>query len=344
MNRIFLLCCAAVFAGCATGNHSRYDEFEKVKVDQMVGNNVHGSVTVFEKTIVCLNAMRETRWPGPITNQVVTYATNDVVSSVTNLTVNTSANQQVASATNAVALPPTALVAAAVAGETNQSAANLNAPNNSTASGETISTTSNQSEAASPNQKVTSGTVQTVRMLNNQITVTTNNFSITSGTNQIITSETNCVITTFTNQSVFPVTNLTVVSPDQPQADYYLLTEITPPPEFALQPGESLVLLIDGTRHAFAPAAPRSAWTTRRGFVTTFYKVPADVLVEVANADEVKLRIKGSNVTIERQLSRSCRQNLREFLLDYFGPDRAISQPINTHSRTGPSPHGQQPT
>jgi hypothetical protein len=343
MNRILLLFCAAVFGGCATGNHSRYDEFEKVKVDQMVGNNVQGSVTVFEKTIVCLNAMRETRWPGPITNQSVTYATNYVVSSVTNLTVNTSANQQVASATNAVALPPTALVPAAVAGETNQTAANLNAPNNSTASGETISTTSNRSEAASPNQKVTSGTVQTVRMLNNQITVATNNLSITSGTNQIITSETNYVITTFTNQNLLPVTNVTVVSAEQPQADYYLFTEITPPPDFALLPGDSLVLLIDGNRHAFAPATPRSGWTTRRGFVTTFYKVPAEVLVGVANATEVKLRIKGSNVTIERELSRSCRQNIREFLLEHFGPDDPPLESATKHSGIAPSPIAQLP-
>ncbi len=334
---LLLLFCAAGFGGCATGNMSRYDEFEKVKVDRMVGNNVRGNVSVFEKTIVCLNAMRETRWPGPVTNQAVNYTTNYVVTSVTNLTVSTSANQQIASATNALAVPPATFAPAAVAGETNQSTASLNASNNSTANGETISTTSNQSVAASPNQKVTSGTVQTVRMLNNQITVATNNLSITSGTNQITIIETNYVITTFTNQSVVPVTNVTVVSPEQPLADYYLFTEITPPLDFALQPGESLVLLIDGTRHAFAPATPRSGWTTRRGFLTTFYKVPADMLIGVANASEVKLRIKGSNVTIERQLNRSCRQHIREFLLKHFGADRPMMEPVNRNSGTASS-------
>lgn len=344
MNRILLLFCAAIFGGCATGNQSRYDEFEKVKVDQMVGNNVQGSVTVFEKTIVCLNAMRETRWPGPVTNQTVTYMTNYAVNSVTNLTVSTSANQQIASATNAVALPPATFVSVAIAGETNQSTANLNAPNNSTANGETISTTSNQSVAASLNQKVTSGTVQTVRMLNNQITLATNNLSITSGTNQILTIETNYVVTAFTNQNILAVTNLTVVSAEQPLADYYLFTEITPPPDFALQSGDSLVLLIDGTRHAFAPATPRSGWTTRRSFLTTFYKVPAEVLIGVANADEVKLRIKGSNITIERHLSRTCRQNIREFLLEHFDADSPIMEPVNKHSGTAPSHRVQQPT
>jgi len=338
-----LLWCAAVVGGCATRNQSRYDEFEEVKVDQMVGNNVQGSVTVFEKTIVCLNAMRETHWPGPVTNQAVTYTTNYVLTSVTNLTVNTSANEQIASATNALALPPATFVPDAGAAETNQSATHVNAANNSTVNGETISTTSNQSETASPNQRVTSGTVQTVRMLNNQVTVATNNLSITSGTNQIITIETNYVITTFTNQSVLPITNVTVVSPERPLADYYLFTEITPPLDFALQPGESLVLLIDGTRYAFAPTTPRSSWTTRRGFLTTFYKVPSDVLIGVANADEIKLRIKGNNVTIERQLSRGCQQHIREFLLKHFGADNLMIKPVNQDSVTALNPFGQSP-
>ena len=344
MNRkLVLLFCAAGLGGCATGNMSRFDEFEKVKVDRMVGNDVQGSFTVFEKTIVCLNAMRETHWAEPLTNKAVNYVTNYVVTSVTNLTVSTSANQQIASATNAMTLPSATFVPAAVAGETNQSTANVNSPNNSTANGETISTTSNQSVAASPNQKVTSGTVQTVRMLNNQVTVATNNLSITSGTNQIITFETNYVITTFTNQSVLPLTNVTVVSPEQPLADYYLFTEITPPPDFMLSPGESLVLLIDGDRHAFAPTPPRSGWATRRGFLTTFYKVPADVLIGVANAGEVKLRIKGNNSTIERQLSRSSRQEIREFLLKHFGANSPTTDPRNTPSRTPPSQPGQRP-
>jgi hypothetical protein len=310
----------------------------------MVGNNVWGNVTIFEKTIVCLNAMRETRWPGPTTNQTVTYTTNLVVTSVTNLTIRSSANEQIPSATNALVGPPATLGSAAGGGETNQSPAPLNAPNNSTATSETHSTTSNQSETASPNQKATSGTVQTVRMLNNQVTFATNNLSIISGTNRIITSETNYVITTFTNQTILPVTNVTVVSPEQPLADYYFFTEITPPPDFALQPGESLVVLVDGDRHAFAPATPRSGWTTRRGFFTTFYKVPVDVLIGVANAKEVRLRIKGGNVTFERQLSRSSREHIREFLLQHFGPDRPIMSPANQDTGSAATDLVHRPT
>ncbi len=344
MNRvILLLLCAAGFGGCATGNQSRYDEFEKVKVDQMVGNNVRGNITVFEKTIVCLNAMRETRWLGPITNQTVNYTTNHLVTSVTNLTVSSSANQQIASATNAMAAPPATSVPEATRGETNQSAAPSSSANIAAATGETISTSSNESVTASPNQKVTAGTVQTVRTLNNQVTVTTNSLAITSGTNQIITVETNYVITTLTNQSLQPVTNVTVISPELPQADYYFFTEVTPPPDFTLQPGESLVLLIDGDRHAFAPVTPRSGWTSRRGFLTTFYKVPPDVLISVANAEEVKLRIKGSNLTIERQLSRSSRENIREFLLQHFGAASPIHNPADKDSGAAPSQIAQRP-
>ena len=343
MNRILLLLlCTSVVCGCASGSRARYDEFEKVKVDQMVGNNVQAKV--FEKTIVCLNAMREVHWPGPVTNQTVAYTTNYVVTSATNLTVSASDNQQVASATNALAVPPTTTTPDASSSTANPTVTNSNGPNNSTATSETISTTSNQSEAVSPNQKVTSATVQIVRMLNQQATLATNNLSITSGTNQIITTETNYVITTFTNQTVLPVTNVTVVSADQPTADYYLYTEITPPPDFTLQTGESLLLLIDGVRLALAPATPRSSWTTRRGFVTTFYKVPGDVLTGIANADEVRLRIKGSNLTIERQLSRSCQQHIREFLLRHFGPDAAPGEPAKSHLKTTPSHRIQHAT
>lgn len=67
---------AALLAGCA-GVHkrgtSRIDEYDAVQVDQMVGNNV--TRKVFEKTILCLNARRETRTLYAITNQTVAWKT-----------------------------------------------------------------------------------------------------------------------------------------------------------------------------------------------------------------------------------------------------------------------------
>ena len=64
---------------------------------------------------------------------------------------------------------------------------------------------------------------------------------------------------------------------------------------------------------------PQTAWESRRGFLTTYYKVAPEVVVAIANAHEVKLRIKGTTGTLERTMNGSSRGNFREFLLHNFG-------------------------
>jgi len=48
------------------------------------------------------------------------------------------------------------------------------------------------------------------------------------------------------------------------------------------------------------------------------YRVPPQVLVAIANAQEVRLRFKGVNSVIERDMNQSSRDNFKAFLLHYF--------------------------
>lgn len=327
MRQLLLLLCVATLAGCTAPRVSRYDEFEKVQVDKMVGNDV--KFHLLTRTLVCLNAMRETRWPQPVTNETVSFVTNYVVTSITNLTISSSSNEQLVSNTNVMVLPPAPPAEkGAEGGEEVPVVIAAPPPQDSSANGVTESTARNESVALAPNQSVVSQSFQRVTQLSSQATVNTNQQALTTGTNQTITVETNLVVTTLTNQVIHAVTNISVQSPSQPVFDYYLYTELAPP-DFPLQPGESLVVLLDGERHSFSPAQPQSAWATRRGYLTTFYKVPAEVVVGIANADEVKLRIKGASGTLERRLSRASRQHFREFLLANFGEEK---EPVRLNS------------
>jgi hypothetical protein len=312
---MLVLLSGLVLSGCTLPRVSRYDEFEKVKVDKMAGNDVN--LHVLSKTIVCLNGMRETRWPDPATNITIRYTTNFTTTSVTNMTVTSTENQQFSSNTNSLPpVPVLTLVDEADPGtrhSTNApSAAAINLSETAT-SGLSISTTTNESLATSPNQSVLSRTTQTVTMLNSQGTVNAGTQSIIGGTNRLITVETNYVISTVTNQVVTPTTNVVVTSAALPVYDYFLYTEIAPA-DFQLASGESLVLLIDGERHSFAPSQPTSMHQTRRDFQTTFYRVPAEVLVGIGNAKEVKLRIRSATGGIDRKLNSFCRQRFRHFL------------------------------
>src|SRR6185436_16988140 len=106
-----------LFCGCA-GTHKRgtsiSDPYEAATIVQMTGNNVSGAV--FARTIVCLNARRETRIVTTLTNQTVTLVTNASLSYVTNQTVTISTNQLATLATNE-AQPLT--LATAVSSDTN---------------------------------------------------------------------------------------------------------------------------------------------------------------------------------------------------------------------------------
>ncbi|MCU0782955.1 MAG: hypothetical protein MUF81_02690 [Verrucomicrobia bacterium] len=312
----------ASFAGCSSSRVSRYDEFEKVKVDKMRGNAVAG--TVFARTIVCLNAVRESKGFVAQTNVNVSFTTNYVVTSTTNLTVTTSGNQQIALLTNAVAAP-------APSAETNGIAVIATAPANSGASGVTTATTRNESLSTAPNQTVRSGSIQVVTSLNSQATIGKDSLSITSGTNEVSTVETNYLVTTLTNQVVTPVTNTVVKTSENPVADYYLYTEIAPA-DFPLAPGESLIVLADGVRYGCMVATPLTAWESRRGFLTTYYKVAPEVIVAIANAKEAKLRIKGTTGTLERKMNGSSRANFRKFLLKNFGPSQQAGETKSSNS------------
>lgn len=295
---------------CSSSRISRYDEFEKIKVDRMAGNSV--SASVFARTLVCLNAARETRGFVALTNVTVNYTTNFSVTFVTNLTVSTSGNSQVAAQTNTLA-------AATIlpSQETNAPAA----ASNGAAAGITTSTARNESIANAPNQNVRSGSIQVVTTLNSQATINKDSLSFTIGTNEVTTVETNYIVTTITNQIVTPVTNVVVKTSENPVSDYFLYTEIAPA-DFGLASGESLIVLADGIRFGCTQATPQTAWESRRGFLTTYYKVAPEVVVAIANAREVKLRIKGTAGTVERTMNGSSRANFREFLLKNFGPTK----------------------
>lgn len=285
---------------------SGYDEFEKIKVDKMAGNSV--SANVFSRTLVCLNAARESKGFVALTNVSVAYATNYVVVSTTNLTVTTSGNLQIASVTNVVAPLPVV--------DTNVPAPASVAANN-VSSGLTTSTAQNESIANAPNQNIRSGSIQVVTTTTGQGTVNHDLLAITTGTNEVVTVETNYIVTTLTNQVVTPVTNVVVKTSENPVADYFLYTEIAPA-DFNLAAGESLIVLADGVRFGCTSATPQTAWETRRGFLTTYYKVAPEVITAIANAKEVKLRIKGTSGTLERTMNRGSRENFREFLVKHF--------------------------
>jgi len=194
----------------------------------------------------------------------------------------------------------------------------LSQPADSTSAGTTRSGTRSESIATGPNQMVISRNHQTVTQVADQSVINTNGQSLTTSGGRTMIVETNWVITTITNQVVTPVTNVVVRSPEKPAYDYYLYTEIAPS-DLQLANGENLVLLIDGRRYAFSPAVPVSGWNARRGYLTTHYRVSPDVIEGIANAQEVRLRIRGQAASIERTLPAGSRENFREFLLKHFG-------------------------
>lgn len=305
-----------LLAACSGPRKSGYDEFEKVKVDRMVGNGAGNGI--ISRTVVCLNAMREERWLPATTNITITLATNYVVTTVTNQTVTRSENEQQAANTNATVSPGVVGAPKEADGTAPIAPVVMSPLADSTSGGTTRSGTRSESIATGPNQMVISRNHQTVTQVADQSTVNTNGQSLTASGGRTITVETNWVITTLTNQVVSPVTNVVVRSPERTTHDYYLYTEIAPA-DLQLAAGENLVLLVDGRRYAFAPAVPVSGWNSRRGYLTTHYRVPPQVIEAIANAQEVNLRIRGQSASIERTLPAGSRRNFREFLLRHFG-------------------------
>ena len=195
---------AILIAGCA-GTHkkgmSRYDDYDAVRVDQMVGNAVSGKV--FERTIVCLNARRETRLITATTNVTISPVTNQFVNAITNQTISIATNYLVTAMTNLApgqAPGPVASLSATAGGAGPADAALAdaatlppltNAPA-TISTNLTVSLASNQSGTTSPNQ--TAAISQFVRTFNNQITTTSNNLTVALMTNLVVSAETNEVV------------------------------------------------------------------------------------------------------------------------------------------------------
>lgn len=318
---------AILGCGCAGTKQQGFalcDPLDSVKIEQMTGNHISGAM--FERTILCLNARRETRWITAVTNQSIALLTNLTLNFVTNQTFSLTTNQQQTLATNLVAAtPPT--------GETNATAVNT-APGTPAVTNVSITTASNVSVSRVGSQSTATTNFQTQR--SRQVTTTENNIAITTADNQLITAETNLVVTVFTNVTLTGVTNLTVILTNQPVQEHFLVLEYTPPPDFTLATGESLVLLVDGTRHALATGATQSVLVPRKGFAAVAYKATPQLLVDLANAKQVKVRLKGTNQVIERPMNQSSRMNLKKFLVKFFGPEGAA--PIVGSASAAPVP------
>jgi hypothetical protein len=323
MKKLLSLLFALALVGCTGARkYSKYDAFEDIRVDQMSGNVVSGRI--FGKTSLCLSARRETRLVTTITNTSVNQVTNYQVTYTTNLTISGLTNLLVSASTNAVAAPPPIEPAILPGGGDGQVVAVANVPSPGSTN-VMITTSGNQGVTRGNNQTTINS--QMVTQYNNQVTATTNNLTITTQLSRNITAETNLVIVANTNPIVVSVTNVVIASTNLLERDYYLLTELLPPPDFTLQSGESLSLLVDGQRHAFAPATPQGVFVARRGYLANFYRTSPEVLAAIANAREVRIRLRGVNNVIERKMPRSARNNLRKFMVEYFQEREPVSIP-----------------
>lgn len=158
-----------------------------------------------------------------------------------------------------------------------------------------------------------------------------NNALVTISENETVSIETNLVTTVTTNVVVSTITNTILVPTNLPVHEYYLVVEYTPPPDFTLQSGESLVLIVDGVRHALVQTNTRGVLAPRRGFAVAAYKATVRLFVDIANAKEVRLRLKGSNAVIEKTMSAQSRAKFRDFLLKYFAAgESALKEPIKS--------------
>ena len=321
-----------LLAGCS-GAHkkgiSKFDDYDSTKVDQMVGNKV--SSTVLQKTIVCLNARRETRRVTAVTNVAVVQVTNQTVVAVTNQTISVATNFLFTVMTNLSPLAPGPVAAPGAENAVATSPPETNAVLAVTNTGPvlstnvTVSVAANQSATIAPNQ--TAANSQLVRTFNNQFTTSSNNLSIAVMTNLVVTTDTNQTVNYVTNSSIASVTNIVITPTNLLAYDYFLYTEMTPPSDFTLASGESLILLVDGVRHGFTQGQSGTAFVGRRNFTSGLYRVPPEVLVDIANAKEVRIRFRGVNSVVERTMNDSSKQNFKTFLVRYFSTEPTLEPP-----------------
>lgn len=319
-----------LIAGCASRPTVRYDDFDRAEIAQSSGNYVSGRYA--GKTVLALNPRRETRRIEAVTNTVITFHTNQVKVVMTNLAITFSTNFTTALSTNdnppaPPAPAPAETTAATDAAEDAASPVDTNAPPAVAAAptnapvvvvvpppltNETVTAGLNVSAILGNNQLTE--TAQRVSGLLRQISVVTNNQTITTQLNELVTVETNRNLTTVTNTVVTAVTNVTVVATNLAVHDTFLFTELIAPSDFTLAPGESLVLLIDGERFAFAQTNSPAAFTTRKPFTSTLYRVPPDVFGRIASANRVRVRLKGQSSVIERDLPKGTQVEFKEFV------------------------------
>lgn len=125
--------------------------------------------------------------------------------------------------------------------------------------------------------------------------------------------------------------------------DYYLITELTPSPDFTLQStGDSLVLLVDGLRYSFPATNTIAPLVIRPGIQTTAYRVPGEVLVKVANAEELKIRLKGTTMVLDETAPPSVSRNIQRWMLDRFQPDSPATSASANSTATSEAPASQR--
>lgn len=112
-------------------------------------------------------------------------------------------------------------------------------------------------------------------------------------------------------------------------ADHFLLLEHTPIPDFTLAPGESFTLLVDGARHTFAPTNSPATVVSRPGFATLTFRAQPQLFVDIANARNVELRLKGTANVLEKRLARASVKEFKDYLLKYYQqPPQPPSAPV----------------
>jgi len=80
--------------------------------------------------------------------------------------------------------------------------------------------------------------------------------------------------------------------------------------------GNSLILLIDGESYSFTGDGSSSSRKVIMGSVVqefAFYQTDTDMINKIANAQEVKVKIKGSNGAKERHFSKANFDNFKKF-------------------------------
>ena len=332
MRTMLLLLFCVLAAGCMLNRKTGMaynDEYDAIKVEQTMGNSV--SAMPFQKTIVCLNPRRETRRAHSFTNPAVSVITNVSLTFVTNQTITATTNLSRTFSTNQFAMPAPLTVTNEAGVETNVVATLLATPSpNST--NNTVTSTANLTVSKGPSQMALTANHQ--HLLNRQVTLNTTNMNLTTADNEVVSIETNMVVNTYTNTSITTVTNQEVVYTNMFLRDYYVYTEFTPPQDFTLQSsGESLILLVDGVRHGLVATNSQTSFVARKGYQSTIYRVPPELIADIANAKEVKLRLRGVNNVIERKMNADSRGNFRRFMLKYFTPsarDEDEEAPANT--------------